>query len=134
VNSALQRARAALPVIERAPNDDEAAIVARYMAAWNAADVAALAALLREDVVMTMPPTPSWYRGRDALTTFFHGHFERFPAGRLRLVQTRANGMPAFGVYDGDEAFALKVLEVDTGGIRWIAGFVDPSLFPYFGV
>jgi RNA polymerase sigma-70 factor (ECF subfamily) len=134
VNSALQRARAALPGVERAPTDDEAAIVARYIAAWNAADVAGLAALLREDVEMTMPPTPSWYRGRDALTTFFHGHFERFPAGRLRLVETRANGMPAFGVYDGDEAFALKVLELDHGGIRWIAGFVDPTLFPLFGI
>jgi RNA polymerase sigma-70 factor (ECF subfamily) len=136
VNSALQRARAALelPPLERAPDDEEAAIVARYVAAWDAADVAGLAALLREDVEMAMPPTPSWYRGRDALITFFYGHFERFPAGRLRLVHTRANGMPAFGVYDGDEAFALKVLEVDRGGIRWIAGFVDPSLFPFFAL
>jgi RNA polymerase sigma-70 factor (ECF subfamily) len=134
VNSALQRARATLPALERAPTDAEAEIVARYIAAWDAADVDGLAALLRQDVEMTMPPTPSWYRGRDALITFFYGHFERFPAGRLRLVHTRANGMPAFGVYDGDEAFALKVLEVDRGGIRWIAGFVDPSLFPFFAL
>jgi RNA polymerase sigma-70 factor (ECF subfamily) len=132
VNSALQRARAPLSGLERPPNPDEAAIVARYIAAWDAADVDGLAALLREDVEMTMPPTPSWYRGRTALTRFFHTHFRRFPAGRLRLVETRANAAPALAVYDGDAPFALKVLNIEAGGIRWIAGFVDPSLFPFF--
>jgi RNA polymerase sigma-70 factor (ECF subfamily) len=134
VNSALQRARASLEVepLERAPDAAEAAIVARYVAAWNAADVAGLAALLREDVEMAMPPTPSWYHGRDALTAFFEAHFTRFPAGRLRLVPTRANGMPAFGVYDGDTAFAIKVLDVDRMGIRTITGFADASLFRFF--
>jgi RNA polymerase sigma-70 factor (ECF subfamily) len=136
VNSALQRARAALelPPLERAPDDEEAAIVARYVAAWDAADVAALAALLREDVEMTMPPVPSWYRGRDALVTFFHAHFVRFPRGTMRLVPIRANGAPAFGVFADDEPSAIKVLEVERGGIRSIMGFVDPSLFPRFGL
>jgi RNA polymerase sigma-70 factor, ECF subfamily len=134
VNSALQRARASLELerLERAPDTEEAAVVARYVAAWDAADVAGLAALLREDVEMAMPPTPSWYRGRDALTAFFHAHFLRFPAGRLRLVPTRANGMPAFGVYDGDAGFAIKVLDVDRTGIRSITGFANPSLFRFF--
>jgi RNA polymerase sigma-70 factor, ECF subfamily len=134
VNSALQRARASLDLTpaERVPDAEEAAIAARYLAAWDAADVAGLAALLRDDVEMTMPPTPSWYRGRDALTAFFHAHFGRFPAGRLRLVATRANGMPAFAVYDGDAAFAIKVLDVGRGGIRSITGFADPTLFRFF--
>jgi RNA polymerase sigma-70 factor (ECF subfamily) len=136
VNSALQRARAALelPPLERAPDDEEAAIVARYVAAWDAADVAGLAALLREDVEMAMPPTPSWYRGRDAVSAFFAAHFTRFPAGQLRLVPTCANAAPALAVFQGDEPFAIKVLEVDRAGIRAITGFVEPALFPFFAL
>src|SRR5919198_2706150 len=135
VNSALQRARAALelPPLERPPDEEEAAIVARYVAAWDDADVAGLAALLREDVEITMPPVPSWYRGRDAVTTFFHAHFERFPRGTMRLVPTRANAAPAFAFFAHGEPSAIKVLELEGGGIRSILGFVDPTLFPYFG-
>jgi RNA polymerase sigma-70 factor (ECF subfamily) len=136
VTSALQRARAgveSVPPLERVSDDVERATVERYIAAWDAADVAALAALLKEDVEMTMPPTPSWYRGRDAVTAFFTAHFDRFPAGRLRLTPTRANAAPALAVYDGNVPFALKVLELDRVGIRAINGFTDPSLFAFVG-
>lgn len=134
VTSALQRARAGLesvPPLERVSDETERATVARYIAAWDAADVAALAALLKEDVEMTMPPTPSWYRGRAAVAAFFTAHFARFPAGRLRLAPTRANAAPALAVYDGDVPFALKVLELDRAGIQAINGFTDPSLFAF---
>jgi RNA polymerase sigma-70 factor (ECF subfamily) len=136
VTSALQRARAGLesvPPLERVSDETERATVERYIAAWDAADVSALAALLKEDVEMTMPPTPSWYSGRDAVTAFFTAHFTRFPAGRLRLAPTRANAAPALAVYDGDVPFALKVLELDRAGIQAINGFTDPSLFAFLG-
>jgi RNA polymerase sigma-70 factor, ECF subfamily len=134
VTSALQRARTrveSVPPLERVSAEDERETVARYIEAWNQADVAGLAALLKEDVEMTMPPTPSWYRGRRAVTVFFTAHFQRFPAGRLRLVATRANAAPALAVYDGAEPFALKVLELDHAGIRAINGFTDPSIFRF---
>jgi RNA polymerase sigma-70 factor, ECF subfamily len=133
VTSALQRARAgveSVPPLERVSADHERETVARYIDAWNAADVAGLAALLKEDVEMTMPPTPSWYRGRRAVADFFTAHFQRFPVGRLHLVATRANAAPALAVYDGDAPFALKVLELDHRGIRAINGFTDPASFP----
>jgi RNA polymerase sigma-70 factor (ECF subfamily) len=136
VNSALQRARArvaAVPPFERLSDEAERRIVERYIAAWDAADVDGLAALLKEDVEMTMPPTPSWYQGRDAVIAFFTAHFDRFPAGRLRLSPTRANAAPALAVYDGDIPFALKLLEIDRAGIRAINGFTDPSLFIFVG-
>jgi RNA polymerase sigma-70 factor (ECF subfamily) len=136
VTSALQRARVSVesvPPLERMSDEAERATVERYIAAWDAADVAALAALLKEDVEMTMPPTPSWYRGRDAVAAFFTAHFTRFPAGRLRLALTRANAAPALAVYDGDVPFALKVLDIDHAGIRAINGFTDPSLFSFIG-
>ena len=135
VTSALQRARAgvaSVPPLERVSAAAEQETVARYVAAWDACDVAGLAALLKEDVEMTMPPTPSWYRGREAVAAFFGAHFARFPAGRLRLAPTRANGTVALAVYDGDTPFALKVLEVDRRGIRAIDGFTDPTLFALF--
>jgi RNA polymerase sigma-70 factor (ECF subfamily) len=134
VTSALQRARAgveSVPPLERVSNEAERATVERYIAAWDAADVSALAALLKDDVEMTMPPTPSWYRGRPAVASFFTAHFSRFPPGRLRLTPTRANGAPALAVYDGDVPFALKVLELDRAGIQAINGFTDPSLFAF---
>jgi RNA polymerase sigma-70 factor, ECF subfamily len=135
VHTALQRARATVATIP--PADDvsdtiEGRIVARYLAAWDAADVAALAALLREDVEMAMPPTPSWYRGRAALVAFFSVHFVRFPPGRLLLVPTRANGTIAFAIYDGAEPFGVKVLELAGGAIRSIMGFADPTLVREF--
>jgi RNA polymerase sigma-70 factor (ECF subfamily) len=134
VTSALQRARVALestPPIESVSSEAERETVERYIAAWDAADVPALAALLRADVEMTMPPTPSWYRGRDAVAAFFTVHFTRFPAGRLRHTPTRQHGARARAVVDGDTPFALKVLELDRAGIRAINGFTDASLFAY---
>jgi RNA polymerase sigma-70 factor (ECF subfamily) len=131
-NSALQRARSALavPPLERPPDEVEASTVERYLAAWNAADVDSLAQLLRHDVEMAMPPTPSWYRGHDAVSAFFDATFLRFPG--IRLLPTRANASPAFRVYVGEEQLAVKVLEVDRLGIRSITGFTDPSLFGRF--
>jgi RNA polymerase sigma-70 factor (ECF subfamily) len=132
VNSSLQRARAALdvPSVERAPDDVEASLVERYLNAWHDADVDALAQLLREDVEMAMPPTPSWYRGRDDVAAFFAATFVRFPG--ITLAPIRANASPAFVASVAGEPLAIKVLEVDAGGIRSITGFTDPSLFAFF--
>jgi RNA polymerase sigma-70 factor, ECF subfamily len=120
VNSALQRARTVVPA-ERPPEPVEDALAARYLEAWEAADVRALAALLREDVEMAMPPTPSWYRGRDAVAAFLAATFERFPG--IRLSPTRTNTQPAFVATVGHEKLALKVLSCERNGIRAITGF-----------
>src|SRR5215207_6276010 len=69
INSALQRARETMKQAERktAParlNEQLAALLARYVSAWEAADSAALVAVLREDVALTMPPLPVWFGGR----------------------------------------------------------------------
>lgn len=124
VNSALQRARAA---------------VKARLSADGTVVIEALAMLLDQDAVMTMPPTPSWYRGRAAILEFHaQGVFTGPLAGRLHLVPIEANYLPAFAVYRDDEtaaqrqAFALKVLSVRNEQVVWIAGFADPSLFRLF--
>ena len=99
VNSALKRARAGLrrpqPLITR--SSSEHAIVAKFVSAWESADLDALVALLTDDVFMAMPPMPFEYEGRDTVSRFCASILD---AGRrFDLVPTRANGQPAFGVY-----------------------------------
>ncbi len=107
VNSALKRARASLrppapaaadrepPPAAGSPAED--AIVARFVSAWESADLDALVALLTDDVFMAMPPMPFEYEGRDVVARFCAS---LFGAGRrFDLVPTRANGQPAFGAY-----------------------------------
>jgi RNA polymerase sigma-70 factor, ECF subfamily len=145
VHSALQRARAAidagLPATARhRPTGDLADLVDRYLRAWHAADIPALVALLRTDARMAMPPTPSWYQGRDAIAVYLRQLFGS-PFGRqLRLLPTAANRQPALAVYaptgpDGSHRpFAVKVFTVDRDLISGITGFVTPRLFPAFGL
>ena len=107
VNSALKRARASLqrrwptaagrepPPGAGSPSED--AIVAKFVRAWESADLDALVALLTDDVFISMPPMPFEYEGRDVVARFCAG---LFGAGRrFDLVPTRANGQPAFGAY-----------------------------------
>src|SRR2546425_6635734 len=126
VTSALQRARVSMKGYqagrsssETSPTDREqtAALLSRYVDAWQAADAAGLVALLREDALITMPPLPLWYRGRAAIRWFFETQlFSGDAQVRFRLVATQANGSPAFATYQRDEAgrYRLGALQVLT--------------------
>ncbi len=107
VNSGLRRARAelaqALPAQDALaePTDPaRRAMLDRFAAAFENADVTALAALLREDVTLEMPPMLTWFAGRDAVTGFFASRALAEP-GRFRLVAgcgqraARLRGIPA---------------------------------------
>jgi RNA polymerase sigma-70 factor (ECF subfamily) len=106
VKSALKRARASLehrlPTGNREPppvtgSPAEEAIVAKFVRAWESADVGALVMLLTDDVFISMPPIPFEYAGRDVVARFCASIFG---AGRrFDLIATRANGQPAFGAY-----------------------------------
>jgi len=80
VNSALHRARVTLEKnyhtdkrevarVRRADAETNA-LLSRYVQAWETDDVSGLVALLKEDAILSMPPVPSWYRGRDAIRSF----------------------------------------------------------------
>jgi len=108
VNSALKRARASLPrkqataAVDREPppasdSPAEDAIVAKFVKAWESADLDALVALLTDDVFVSMPPMPFEYEGRDVAARFCESIFRS--GRRFDLVRTRANGQPAFGAY-----------------------------------
>ena len=71
--------------------------MARFVRAYESADLDALVALLTDDVFISMPPMPFEYEGRDVVADFCASLFR---AGRrFDLVPTRANGQPAFGAY-----------------------------------
>jgi RNA polymerase sigma-70 factor (ECF subfamily) len=149
INSALQRARATMKSHgvahlhqgpEFVPDDRTAALLTRYVQAWESADIPALTALLREDAAMSMPPLPQWYRGRVDIAAFLATIFasgER-PA-HFRLVATRANDAPAFAVYQRDEAgiyrpSSLQILTVIGDHVAAIDSFLalDSRLFARF--
>ena len=149
VNSALQRARATLS--ERLGNSRtewsrrseltaaERELLEKFLDAHARTDADALAALLREDVRLVMPPHATWFDGRDAVAAATRQGFD--PSfGELRSVATAANGQPAAAHYlkqPGDSAhraLVIDVLRVEDGAIAEITSFVYPGLFPAFGL
>ena len=146
VTSALKRARASLqhrlpPAAGREPppaghSPVEDAIVAKFVSAYESADLDALVALLTDDVFMSMPPIPLEYEGRDVVARFCAGIFR---SGRkFELVRTRANGQPAFGAYlraptGISHGTGLFVLTLAGDRICAMSRF-DNSVFPWFGL
>jgi RNA polymerase sigma-70 factor, ECF subfamily len=159
VNSALQRARSTCLAERRAgrismshtphPTGVEAALVRRFAAAWRAADVSALAQLLVEDALLTMPPELLRIVGRDEVAAFLltvpgHGRPDR-----LRSVATRANRQPALAVYhvpdhqdpppvpdsaDQYLPYAVMVFSLHAGRIASVTRFGVPDMFHRFGL
>ena len=142
VNSALKRARAGLQrrrqltAGHEPPSAAEDAIVARFVRAWESADLDALVALLTDDVFVSMPPMPFEYEGRDLVARFCASIFR---AGRrFDLVPTRANSQPAFGAYlrapNGvSHGMGLYVLTLSGDRICAMTRF-ENSVLPSFGL
>lgn len=153
-NSALHRARTTLSQryhgqkLERssASTTDERIqwLLDHFVRAWENADVDGLVALLKEDAILAMPPSPSWYQGRDAIRAFVaatifadEGMFPGQASRRWRLLPTRSNASPAFAMYQRGtnneyQAFGVIVLDHKNGGLTQIISFIDPSLPTYF--
>jgi RNA polymerase sigma-70 factor, ECF subfamily len=148
INSALQRARETMKQpLERKTrparlNEQLSSLLARYVAAWEAADSAALVAVLREDVALTMPPVPVWFGGRVDVKSFLDGFLFRDPGTmHLKLVPVHINSSPSFAVYHLDamgvyRAQALHILTIENGEISEINDFLsfDGQLFSKLGL
>jgi RNA polymerase sigma-70 factor (ECF subfamily) len=146
VNSGLRRARAQLAEVLPAEDElaepadpDQRALLDRFAAAFENADVNGLAELLREDVALEMPPLLTWFAGRPDVTRFFASSPVFAAPGQLRLVPVMANGQPSFAAYqrgpDGTyRAYAVTVPTVTATGIARIVTFFNPDLFGSFGL
>ena len=146
VTSALQRARATMAANRphgrtgappQRPTKAEMELVRRAIAAHEAADVEAMAAMLRDDVRIAMPPAPFWFDGK---ATFVPGlHAGLTDPGKWRLLPIEANRMPAMASYllaPGDDtyrAFKIDVVRFEAGMVAEITTF-GAALFPEFGL
>jgi len=145
VNSALQRARATLEAdgLEEAPapalDEEQRALLERYVAAFESYDIDALTSLIHEDATQSMPPYDLWLRGRDDIFAWWFGPGIACKNSRL-LSAPNANGSPAFGQYKpsasgGYEPWALQVVELRAEGVGELTFFLDTeTLFPLFGL
>jgi RNA polymerase sigma-70 factor, ECF subfamily len=141
VNSALQRARATLGSSELPAHDaayDEE-LLRRYVVAFEAYDLDALTAVIREDAIQSMPPYDMWLEGRDDIFRWWWGPGIGCRGSRV-LPAGSANGSPAFGQYKpspdgGYDPWALQVLELSGGRVAELTFFLDTAaLFPLFGL
>jgi RNA polymerase sigma-70 factor (ECF subfamily) len=149
VKAALKRARETLeqrlPAADREqaplPNSArERELVRRFVDAWEADDIAAIIALLTNDAWVTMPPFTLQYQGPTAIEAFLREAANWRSGRRQRLVPTRANTQPAFGLYRTDahapvaHATGLIVLTLEGDLVSAITNFLDSSAFPRFGL
>ena len=144
-NSTLQRARAQLE--HHAPAEDDMrepsdpptrALLARYAAAFEAADVAALTQLLHDEAIFEMPPQPAWFSGREMIGRFLAEHVLCMP-GRFRLTPVTANSQPGFASYEraangSYQAHGIMVVGLRAGLIGHVVSFNDASLLAMFGL
>jgi RNA polymerase sigma-70 factor, ECF subfamily len=150
-NSALQRARERLEHERREgslarahrPVDGaaEAALMRKFVDAWEAVDIGRLTTLLADDALMTMPPEQMRVVGPAEIGGFFatvpmEGRLEQ-----IRLRPTRANGQPALAAYVQENpgepfrAYGIMVFAVEGDRIAGITGFAGyPELYPAFGL
>ncbi|MFF0764684.1 sigma-70 family RNA polymerase sigma factor [Streptomyces sp. NPDC003737] len=145
VTSALKRARATLQATPKGdrpalPPDSpaERALTDRFVAAFTDHDVAALIALMTDDVWVRMPPLPFEYRGAQAVRRFFTTVFAQ-DCTIGRMIPTRANGQPAWGEYSRDPLTGLLrctgivVAAYTTAGISELTHF-ETTMAPHFGI
>ena len=144
VNSALQRARSTLSdwgaeQQVSPPTADHSDLLRQYVRAWEQADVNALVALLLKDATLAMPPMPQWLSGAEAIGSSIQEMvFAPAGPGVFRLIQTEANGAPAFAAYQRDSSsgemrpMSIHVIEIADGRIASITAFLDGWLFEAF--
>jgi RNA polymerase sigma-70 factor (TIGR02960 family) len=144
VNSALIRARAGLRA-DRDPHDvplprspAEAAVVGRFVDAFERGDLDRVVALLTEDARLAMPPEPVEFHGPQAIAAVLHAFC--FYHTELKLVPTRANNQPAFGYYLPDPTApifrvnGLLVLTLRDDGVSVLTRFGDRGILARFGL
>ncbi|MDG4824206.1 RNA polymerase subunit sigma-70 [Asanoa sp. WMMD1127] len=143
VDSALQRARAAVAAVTEAEVTEPAdaavrSTVDRYVRAFEIGDVKGLVRLLTDDVVMELPPVPLWYRGGASYAAFMRRVYAM--RGEIwRVVRLEANTQPAFAAYarapEGDFALhTLQVLTVSDDRVAHNVVFQDPAVFADFAL
>lgn len=147
VNSALHRARVTCAALYHQRSSDSMgvqvddlatrALLERYVQAWEAPDLEEFISLLKQDARFDMPPSPSWYSGREAIRAFAQ-RIVFGPSVRWKLVPIQANATYAYGVYRQAAPggaylpFGLQVLTIGNRYIAAVTTFLNTELFAFF--
>ncbi len=136
VNSALQRARATLRVGAPTAGTVDRDRVERYAAAIERGEVQTLISLVSADVVLEMPPVPTWSRGVEQYRDFMAHLFSwRGTDWATRLVAT--GGQPGLLLYAGEYGrcvpHTLQLFAADdSGAIDHVLVYRNDRLFALF--
>lgn len=125
-NSALHRARETLGAPKRPADDPDAEVLRAYIAAWEQHDLQALVALLRDDVVLAMPPHATWFQGA-TVGRFFGSERFQFWKRRCRIVPTRENGQLALAFFADDQPHSLQVISFVDGQVAEMIHFIGAA-------
>jgi RNA polymerase sigma-70 factor (ECF subfamily) len=113
-------------------------VVRRFIDASVATDAGRVAALLRDDVRCSMPPTPGLFVGRDTVVNnWIEDGFADL--GQMRAVRTSVNRQPAVAFYlwrKQEGAYlplTIDVLRITGGAITELTTF-DGDQFPRLGL
>jgi RNA polymerase sigma-70 factor (ECF subfamily) len=137
VNSALQRARARLAEVGVDPDQqaeaapEQRAVVERYVAAFERADVPGLTAMLADEVVLEMPPMWNWYAGPAAYAGFMERVY-RTRGTAWRCVPLWANGEAGFAAYLDGALHTVQLLTVAGGRVLRTSVFQHPDVLALF--
>jgi RNA polymerase sigma-70 factor (ECF subfamily) len=141
-NSTLHRARTALRervggseerVAVDATSEVDEELLGRYIRAWETLDLPALVALLHDDIIASMPPSPTWVRGKETTSAFLAARpFVSLAKASVHLVRASANGQPALVFYVGGELHAVHVLRFAGGRVIELHHFCDEGTFAAF--
>jgi len=145
VNSALQRARAQMQQVTPSADEvtepaepDRRELLDRFVAAFEAKDIAAMVKIFTKDAVWEMPPFTGWYTGAEDIVRLVDTQCPARGPGDMRLLPTKANGQDAFGLYmlDGGvyRPFNMPVLTLTPAGVSHVTSFFDLRLFATFGL
>ncbi|WP_052311972.1 MULTISPECIES: sigma-70 family RNA polymerase sigma factor [unclassified Actinoplanes] len=139
VNSGLQRARARMATVRvtEEPSAGDRAVLDRYVAAFESADIPALVRLLGETPILEMPPYENWYRGVADYAAFCARVFA-MRGTDWRALTTSLNGQPTLAAYvrRGDRyvAHTLQVLTIRDGKVLRNTVFSEVTLFSQSGL
>jgi RNA polymerase sigma-70 factor (ECF subfamily) len=134
-NSALHRARETMAGPLRARAEPAPDVLREYIRSWEARDLDALVALLRDDVTLAMPPHATYFSGPTVAAFLASDRFARFRGHPTRLVPTRANGELALAFYQdlgaGFVPHSISFIDAPDK-IREMLVFIGPGYFRGF--
>ena len=93
--------------------------------------------MLRDDVILSMPPYALWLQGTENFAGWFLG--EGIVCQGSKLLAVPASGGAAFACYHADgkgghAPWAIQIIETEGGRITGHHNFLGSELFDYFGL